>query len=1138
MRVMPAPFALILAVSEKQLRFRLARLSALLLLLMVLGHSSSMAFSPLIDLNLAPGSDTNAPDITAYGRASSDRMGSSIHSSDINGDGVDDLIIGAEWSRVGSPSRSEAGAVYVWFGKSSPTNLLDAAGTTGAPPDLTIWGASGGDHLTEYGTVRVADLNGDGKKDLILGAPRGDGPSASLNDNRGEAYIIFGRAAFPALIDLAVPAADVTTIHGVTSLDELTRGNAIQAADVNGDGITDLLLGTHLGDGPGNSRLTSGEAYVVFGRPVFPALISLATQADVTIYGASASDALCWNGALRVGDVNGDGFADILLGAPQAAGPGDTRPLAGEAYLVLGRTNFPSVLDLSVQGANGASLTIYGEVDHQMTALDGLGLGDLNGDGLADIVLATPFADGPSNTRRNAGGAWIIFGRAGADPFPPTLDVTSSGAGGVDVVIHGATAGDQLNGLESTLVMGDVTGDGVADLVLAARFADGPLEARENVGEVYIVAGRTNFPSVLDLAVQGAGGATVTLYGSVGLNSVGGANKIALGDINGDGVPDLLLGYGELGGNRANVVFGRKPPAVFPTELDMLVQGSNGADITLTVSGFDLSGGPVAGDVNGDGIKDLLLSAPGGPGPGGTRGGAGQAYVVFGEKAATGLSLGLGALNYQLAPAGSGTGGFYIAPGATLSTPAGGLDGGSLTLEITSGYDAAADHFLIGANPDLAGGGFSASAATGTDITLSFQGMPFGMASVVTNRVTCTFNSQVTAASVAALLGNLRYENSQFSADWFTNADQIYPPRTLSVSLAPLGETEQAVFEVISFPTITGLLAPAFRIPLGIVDVDLQEAFVCLTAMLSNGQRVEPDNLGVSWQNHGLPPWQGDMLPQQAKTHRCTYFYTPEFLGRVYTVTASSGSKQVVFTVATVHEKCAVLEFLSHLGPGLVGEGGIQPNRLRRRPHTLVEFSPATFYALEALMRSTTEGTRLADLYRKHTFEVVNVLNANPALTDEMANVLLDFESAILALMSGQGDTVVLPQTLIDGLAGVWNQLKALAGPELQAALQAEQDRLHGFQDLVGKTMAQTAGLNGVAAPLQPFVYINGVDVPAGQVVVTANAPASITPALWRSPNLSDWVLVPGFETETSAGTVRLKDPNPPAGSVFYQIRW
>jgi hypothetical protein len=243
---------------------------------------------------------------------------------------------------------------------------------------------------------------------------------------------VFGRkspATFPLTLDMALSGstgADVTIYAGRAN-DFLTSvstvgGPAMTTADVNGDAVEDLLLGAAAADGPADSRSFAGEVYIIYGRSspaAFPATIDLALQgtngADVTIYGASSGDRLTGNGALKTADVNGDGIPDLLIGASQASGPGDARPSAGEAYIVFGRKSplqFPLTLDLSLQGTNGADVTVYGDTFDSLTVDNELAAGDVNGDGTADLILAADMANGPMEARLAGGEAYVIFGIA------------------------------------------------------------------------------------------------------------------------------------------------------------------------------------------------------------------------------------------------------------------------------------------------------------------------------------------------------------------------------------------------------------------------------------------------------------------------------------------------------------------------------------------------------------------------------------------------------------------------------------------------------------------------------------------------------------------------------------------------------
>ncbi len=334
--------------------------------------------------------------------------------ADLNGDGVDDLVLA---NYRNGDSGYAAGRVHVWFGGAGFGGLMDLETS---PADLTILAASpedklGADYNVGQDTLATGDVNGDGITDLILGAFQADGPADSRS-NCGEAYVIFGRAVFPAMLDLAVqgPGGADVTIQGALPGDSLTRGT-IETADLNDDGIDDLIL-------PAMRLTLDRRVHVLFGRPVFPAVMDLAVPANtsVTIGGGSVSGAfnglVGQNGAIATADVNGDGTEDLILGDARAGGPAESRPESGEAYIVFGRkapAMFPATLDVQVQGSAGADVTIHGGYADRLGEWGTLQVGDLNDDGLGDLLITNSGAGGPLDARPSAGEAYILFGRTG-----------------------------------------------------------------------------------------------------------------------------------------------------------------------------------------------------------------------------------------------------------------------------------------------------------------------------------------------------------------------------------------------------------------------------------------------------------------------------------------------------------------------------------------------------------------------------------------------------------------------------------------------------------------------------------------------------------------------------------------------------
>ena len=395
-------------------------------------------------------------DVTLYGRQARDETGRAVGAGDVTGDGIDDIVLGAP--RAGTPEGDGPGAVYIVPGRSDWPDALQLPGD-----GTTITGASPGD-LFGF-ALDVGDATGDGIADVLVGAFWGDGPGDARTD-AGEAYLIKGSPSLPATIELGAAATGVVTVIGAETGGQL--GESVTLADLTNDGVEDLILSaTFADDSAGQEKV--GAVYVVIGGEGLVDQDLAGTQAIAL--GTDAGDQLGHSAA--AGDVDGDGTIDLILGAVSADGPGNIRDLAGEVIVFLQPGAY-------VNGRSGEPQTvvIYGGESGQRVGRS-VGAGDLDGDGLADLLLAAPGADATAGND-NSGVLFVIFGRAG---LPPALEFKE---GGFDLAIAGRDPGDAFG----TSVLGrpsvttaDFDRDGRDDIVVAA-VGDGPANDRADAGEV------------------------------------------------------------------------------------------------------------------------------------------------------------------------------------------------------------------------------------------------------------------------------------------------------------------------------------------------------------------------------------------------------------------------------------------------------------------------------------------------------------------------------------------------------------------------------------------------------------------------------------------------------------------------------
>jgi hypothetical protein len=491
---------------------------------------------------------SGSPAWTWDGDRASELFGYSVAGAgDVNGDGYSDVIIGADMYTNGQASE---GAAFVFLGSSTGLN-------TGG----WNWKMESNQANADYGycVASAGDVNGDGYSDIIVGA-------VNYDSGNGKAFVYWGSST-------GVSGAAPWTYEGNAEDFGYSVGSA---GDVNGDGYSDIVVGASSYSG---GIYAGGKAYVFYGSASGLSLTPSWTVVGKLSWGLLGCSVAC------AGDVNGDGYSDVIIGAFGSAGQGNPN---GQAYIYYG---YPSGL------TNTASWSAENNQAGSNLGYSVAAAGDVNGDGYGDVIIGAPYFD---NGLTDQGRVYIYHGSASGLASSPAWTAESDQAG--------AAFG------YSVACAGDVNGDGFGDVVIGAPYYDGKGRAYAYLGSA---SGLSNSP--------------VWTAESSQANAAFGYSVACAGDVNGDGFGDVVIGapndtHGLAAEGKAYLFHGNVG-GVSTNPGWIAAGGQAGANFGYSVAN--------AGDVNRDGFSDVIVGAPN---YSNGQTGEGQASVFHGSAASLSLN--------------------------------------------------------------------------------------------------------------------------------------------------------------------------------------------------------------------------------------------------------------------------------------------------------------------------------------------------------------------------------------------------------------------------------------------------------------------------------------------------------------------
>lgn len=431
--------------------------------------------------------------------------------------------------------------------------------------------------LPSVGEVRLSvtkginkDINGDGYPDVVVG-------SYGRTNDRGEAFIYYSTGV-GGVANASGTAGAHSILTGQGSFGEFARSVAM--GDVNGDGFADIIVG---GSGIGGGRV------FVFHSTGSAGIPTLGVASANTVLQTAV--AIAFGYEVASGDLNGDGYDDVIVQGDQFNSD------QGRVYIYYstGASGVPSGTD----GSANATLTGENTNDRFGYAMV---TGDVNRDGFADLVVGALGYNGGSNR-----GRVYVF-------HSSSTGIATAGAASANTILTGEPGATRFGG---SLAIGDVTKDGFEDVIVGADTYSG---GAANRGRAYVF--HSNGPSGL-IASAGAASAHSILTGENAGDRFG--TSVGTGDFNGDGAHDLIVGAARYGGNLGRAyAFLSAGDAGLPVSV-----GASAADSSFTnpTAGYFLGTSVSTRDVNGDGFADVLVGAE-------RLGSVGRAYVFLSRGAA------------------------------------------------------------------------------------------------------------------------------------------------------------------------------------------------------------------------------------------------------------------------------------------------------------------------------------------------------------------------------------------------------------------------------------------------------------------------------------------------------------------------